>query len=402
MPPQQDNGANASGGGEATAVVACATGTVAVDGSSSYWEAPAEESLQGKRLSRLDLSSLEHQRAPRETQAVEKGEEATNVNKTEPGSYWDAPTEKGLEGKRLSKMDLTALEAQHLDKIDVGKKKNAISSYWEWQGEKLKSTLSNLSLSKLSKGSRSSANENHENAKEYPPASHKQENYWEWSGEKFKQTLSNLSLSNLAKGSRTREENATGSDNMESSGMGPRRLSNNSYWFWKNSSMNNLNSSEPSLTALENTCTEGPSVADVHPCRGNDGGGLYWFWRNSSTNSLSAASTVSLDTLDKKVRASESGKRTTKHDGSTGTTTTSGPITNLQHRMRNSWKKSFQNFSTNSLSKLDEDNTVSATKKGWKEAFTGKKKTLNLDNDDSLGGKSACSNGSFGEGAITF
>jgi hypothetical protein len=169
--------------------------------------------------------------------------------------------------------------------------------------------------------------------------------------------------------------------------------------------MKNLHTSNVSLTALEQAAKDGdadqPEIT-VYPKpqrRNSSDGGTksYWLWRNNSMKNVSM-STTSLETLDKKVRESECNKAVNDNEECGGST--SGPITNLQHKMRSSWRKSFQRFSTNSLSKLDEGSTVGAGKQGWKDSFTGKK--LQLDNDDSLGGVSACSNGTFGEGAITF
>lgn len=462
MPPQQDNDATAtttsSNGNENPAPVT----TTAGHEPSSYWEAPAEKELEGKRLSTMDLSSLEQQRAVTKntTMTTAEQEEASALAVAGAGSsYWEAPAEKGLDGQRLSEMDLTSLAAQHLDAASasgggteeeqqrpadennnsnnstgLGKKRHSVGSYWEWQGDKIKTSLSKLSLTNLAR-SRGNGNGTQEEedvdeggGKEGQassqeggePSPKRGGNYWEWQGAKFKHTLSNLSLSNLAKGSRGAQDSAGNADGgvdaddqaaaEAASGMGPRRPSKNSYWFWRNSSMKNLNSSNASLTALEHAAKEGDAAAagsgadDMSKQQpgGNDGGGggrSYWFWRNGSINDLTISS-ASLDTLDKKAKASESGKQVSISDDSAPS---SGPITNLQHKMRNSWRKSFQHFSTNSLSKLDEGSTVDAQKKGWKEAFSGgKKKTLQLDNDDSLGGVSACSNGSFGDGAITF
>jgi hypothetical protein len=385
MPPDETNTAvGNTSSSEATAVSASAS-------SSSYWDAPAEKNLEGKRLSQLDLSSLNHQRATtsdeentddkKEAQGTSVVETEISATLTENGSYWDTPTEKGLHGQRLSNMDLTTLTTQHLDddrnsnnKTTVNSsKRNSIGSYWDWQGEQFKKTLSSLSLSNLTKGSRG--------AGAAAGAAEEEEN------------CNNNNITN--------DESSPA----ESSGMGPRRPSNNSYWFWRNASMNNLNRSNLSLTSLERAtknddAAEQLGTADSMPQRRNSNGGSsksYWLWRNNSMKDMSM-STTSLETLDKKARESEGSAAVSVVVEESGGNR--GPITNLQHKMRNSWRKSFQHFSTNSLSKLDEGSTVGANKQGWKDAFTGRK--LQLDNDDSLGGVSACSNGSNGDGAITF
>ena len=56
-------------------------------------------------------------------------------------------------------------------------------------------------------------------------------------------------------------------------------------------------------------------------------------------------------------------------------TKTGGPLTNLEHKLRNSWRKSFQQLSSSSLSKLDEgkDESKSST---WKDSFRSFRKSV--------------------------
>jgi hypothetical protein len=399
MPPQQENENTA----ESTPTSAVAVNETAST-SLSYWEVSTEKDLEGKQLSKLDLSSLEHQHT---ADADKDGSDTVNgeINGQEEAtkSYWDAPAEKGLEGKRLSKLDLSNLEHQRVDGIGekhMPNKRKSFGVYWEWQNEQFKKTLSNLSLTNCAKqrdGTDVSADKYNDGATPTSAQAVEGTNYWEWQGEKLKQTLSNLSLTNMVKGSRANED---GDEN----GMGPRRESNGSYWFWRNSTMrSSLDASNSSLTAQEQTTKESQvhersKYSDSQPLRGSTGGGLYWFWKGgSSTNNLNA-SDASLTALEKEVMDSENVQSKPNED-SNGSTP-GFPITNLQHKMRNSWRQSFQKFSTNSLRKLDEGSAVEDDKKkSWKGLYPGNGKMAAM--DDSFEGGSCGS--SIGEDdAITF
>jgi len=114
----------------------------------SYWDAPVEEKLKGKRLSTIDMKTLEDT-SPR-TNYITASEESTTE-----ASYWDdAPIDKALDGKRLSSIELSALEKQRVDE-----KPKPAHPYWEWGGpvNALKKTLSKMSLSNLRKGSKDDA-----------------------------------------------------------------------------------------------------------------------------------------------------------------------------------------------------------------------------------------------------
>jgi len=112
----------------------------------SYWDAPEEEKLKGKRLSTIDMRTLEESNSARVTATEEEPQL----------SYWDdAPIEKSLKGQRLSAIDLEAMNKQRVVDDDKNDKKSSSSSpYWDWKGAKaIKKTLSKLSISNLRKGS---------------------------------------------------------------------------------------------------------------------------------------------------------------------------------------------------------------------------------------------------------
>merc|ERR1712166_1462889 len=75
-----------------------------------------KKNLSGRTLSTVALSSLEHQRHPSNI-SLTRGN--TNAPAAPAGaSYWDeAPIDKSLEGKRLSALDLSAMEKQHVDNL---------------------------------------------------------------------------------------------------------------------------------------------------------------------------------------------------------------------------------------------------------------------------------------------
>mmetsp|Transcript_15051 Transcript_15051/g.22142 ORF Transcript_15051/g.22142 Transcript_15051/m.22142 type:complete len:147 (+) Transcript_15051:207-647(+) len=84
----------------------------------------------------------------------------------------------------------------------------------------------------------------------------------------------------------------------------------------------------------------------------SSGGGGYWFWRNNSFNKT--LSQISLEKLGM---------------GESTPSESDRPLTNLQHKLRNSWRKSFQHLSSNSLSRLDENDTTEKKSSTWKESL---------------------------------
>ncbi len=79
---------------------------------------------------------------------------------------------------------------------------------------------------------------------------------------------------------------------------------------------------------------------------------------------MKSMSNVSLDTMEKTARESD---RMESKEGA-------GPITNMQHKLRASWRKSFQHLSSNSLTKLDEGEAENRGQ-NWKDSFASGRKS---------------------------
>ena len=209
-------------------------------------------------------------------------------------------------------------------------KESPTSSYWdEPPEEKLQGkTLSTLSLTGLGRTAGDNDEEDEENkeegkapviiqAEQPSPAS-----YWNFP-ETIRKSLSKLSLTDLTHGA-----SASATDG---SSTIPRKPSSSSFWLWPNRSMSNLQDVDKDDKKDDNK----EKSTNTNPIGG------YWFWRSASANNLADSSQVSLQTLEKKAR------ETDRKQGQ-------GPISNLSHRMRNSWRAWFQRFSSNTRAKLDE------------------------------------------------
>ena len=90
-------------------------------------------------------------------------------------------------------------------------------------------------------------------------------------------------------------------------------------------------------------------------------------------------STASLDSMD--TEAQDLNRPTTegKDDSSLAAPAspargTVRPISQLSHRLRNSWRKSFQQLSSNSLTKLSEEDNAENQAVSWKQAFGASRK----------------------------
>lgn len=202
--------------------------------------------------------------------------------------------------------------------------KNSSSGYWSEGAENLKGTLSSLSLTGLGKRQTESSTSTE-------PAAPKTGGYWEWE-EKIKKTLSTVSLGNLGKKEHNEKTHGDADDEVR-----PEPKKN--YWTWRNSFK--------SKSDLEGAAAEDGRPASPPPAAGQG----YWFWRNSS---------ASLDKAgEEEVELDENGEPKVK----------SGPISNLEHKLRSTWRKSFQNLSSNSLTKLNEGEASSDHPTGWKENF---------------------------------
>jgi hypothetical protein len=209
----------------------------------------------------------------------------------------------------------------------------ANEGYWGWK-ENLKGSLSSLSLSGLGKSAKKQEEQANPTDQEQDPTEEetpKEVSYWEWK-ETLKKTLSTLSLTNMG-------TTVVKNEKVEE------KPDPKNYWTWKNFSK--------SASNLENK----------EQTEGKEGG--YWGWTESLKGSLS---TLSLSGLGKSAGKSvdESPESPTKTSESVDVPTKTGPISNLDHKMRSSWRSSFQRLSSNTLSKLDEDAEPKAT---WKDNF---------------------------------
>lgn len=256
----------------------------------------------------------------------EKGMESPSaVTEPAPESYWEEPPEKQLEGKTLSTMDMTMLEKEHLP-LENEKPAGEGTVYWDWK-ENIRKSLSKLTLSELlfQRGQKQPTDES--------------------PGEDTTDKMDN-------------DGEPSTSDTQNSSEVvappGP-------YWFWRNASLTNLRLSTASLTSLENAARSSDAKAVTTSVDQPPPGG-YWFWRNPSMKNMS---NVSLDTMEKTAR--EADRMESKE-------VVAGPISNMQHKLRSSWRKSFQHLSSNSLTKLDEADGENRGQ-NWKDAFAFGKKS---------------------------
>lgn len=147
----------------------------------SYWDAPPERSLDGKSLSQMHLSELESNRPEEKKEQKDsywenhqhdfpntddnddehnKGENGEEEEREDgnAGSYWHdhrSVVDRSLQGKSLSSLNVCAMEKQHPDDDDNDKDEKS-ASFWDWRGEVLKKSLSQLSLRSLRTSSTSS------------------------------------------------------------------------------------------------------------------------------------------------------------------------------------------------------------------------------------------------------
>ena len=208
----------------------------------------------------------------------------------------------------------------------------ANEGYWGWK-EGLKGSLSTLSLSGLGKSAKKQEEQADSTDQEQDPAEEdkpKVVSYWEWK-ETVKKSLSTVSLTTM--GTQVKTEEVV------------EKPAAKNYWTWQNSfkSENDLKNAEQ---------TEGKA-------------GGYWGWTEGLKGSLSSLSLSGLGKSSGKS-ADESPESPTKEGESFDVPTKTGPISNLDHKMRSSWRSSFQRLSSNSLSKLDEGAEPKAT---WKDTF---------------------------------
>mmetsp|Transcript_20323 Transcript_20323/g.42334 ORF Transcript_20323/g.42334 Transcript_20323/m.42334 type:complete len:393 (+) Transcript_20323:408-1586(+) len=289
------------------------------DGPQSYWDAPKEASLQGKTLSTLDMSLLESNN-PEET----KGKK---------DQYWEDTTEKSLEGKTLSTLDMTMLEANNPEE-----KQEKKDSYWEATPEEsLKGrTLSTLSMSMLDSN-------NPEEKKE------KSNSYWEAPQEKKLEgkTLSTIDMATL--------ETNTNTDGTSAGAP--------SYWDDApiDKSLEGKTLSKLDMAAMAKQHTD----EDDKKQQSSGEAPPYWDWKVKAIKKT--LSKISLGNLrkgsagdvvlddDDRVHGACNGSNNDNPEGLPEAASVK-PITKKKHRLRDSWRKSFQRLSTNTLDQLDESN----------------------------------------------
>ena len=380
----------------------------------SYWDAPEEEKLKGKRLSTLDMTTLE-------TVEPSKPDPVTvSPDNSGATSYWDdAPIDKALQGKRLSTLDMSALAGNHPDQ-----QKEKQDDYWgdaPTQDEALKGkTLSTLDMSALEsnhpdqhqkkkddywgdapidkslEGKRLSTLDMTALATNHPDEQkEKQDNYWEApEEEKLKgKRLSTLDMQTLE----TVESSSTPAPASEDN-SGPA-----SYWD-EAPICDGLNGKRLSAVDLE-----AMSKQKVDDKKAKESSNSYWEWQGMATITKTL-SKLSLSNLrkgsakdvvfddDDRVHGGTASMTTTESSNSMGSVGSAvRPITSKKHKLRDSWRRSFQRLSTNTLDQLDES-TSSGPRVMGKKLFSKKKSRTNP-LDWSHGSRS--SQGSVGE-AIMF
>ena len=263
--------------------------------------------------------------------------EHENVTDPRPDSYWDALPEKELEGKTLSTLNLSQLEHER-----IKEESSALSSmtpdpiqkqggsYWVWQ-ETIRKSLSKMTLTELF----------------------------------FQSSQPSSNMEDIKK-TTVPEQKVTPSDQaMLQTDSTP------SYWFWRNASFGNLRMSAVSLPSLEAASRQDDGQNNIKPSQGTG----YWFWRNASMANMS---TASLDSMDRHSQEADHPTKEWKDVNSlTSASSTRGtvrPISTFSHRLRNSWRKSFQQLSSNSLSRLSEDDAAESQAGSWKQAFGASRK----------------------------
>ena len=223
------------------------------------------------------------------------------------------------------------------------------NNYWGWK-ETVKGTLSSLNLSNLgNKDHVVSPAETSDTSSDSVPKMTTGGGYWEWK-ETIKKTLSNVSLGTM--GHREVKKGDTVGGDATTDGEAAKQSQKN-YWHWRNSfkSASDLAQQEKEGGSSDPSTTEAP--------------GSYWFWRNPSLASLSQ---INLDQAGQEAEGDSAVASSTP-------TKSGGPLTNLEHKLRNSWRKSFQQLSSSSLSKLDEGKDESKFST-WKDSFQSFRKSV--------------------------
>lgn len=284
--------------------------------SSPYWESPEEQYLEGKTLSTLDMSLLQANHPDEKQSQIndggnsqneeEKQQQQQTIKKNDSG-YWDAaPIENSLQGKTLSTLSMTAMNTNHADGNDNN---DNTGGYWDAPEEaKLKGkTLSTIDVATLATNSTSSCGDTSTSTDGGSAPSY-------WGDAPIDESLKGKSVSKVDMTEMSKQH----VDANEAS------ISASPYWDWNfkaaKKTLSNL-----SLKSLLKGSGKDTVVMDdnfnVVPSRGSSK------WVNSSNNNNSSS-----PKNQKPVKS----------------------ITNKVHKLRDSWRKSFQRLSTNTLDQLDE------------------------------------------------
>lgn len=230
-------------------------------------------------------------------------------------SYWDAPIESSLIGKSVSTVDVTLLESN-----DPDRQRSKKDNYWE---EPTESSLIGKSASKINIDTLDHSNGSHNGGGGY------------WDDAPLCQSLQGKTVSELS---------LTGMNKQRPDETKKDKKCN--YFDWKVKEVKK-SLSKLSLTNLLTGSTK----------------------RINSSNSICSNSTngnTTDDDLDRtrgKAHRSQHQQKKSFDDelnNSTGSNGSGGPLTNSRHKSRESWKKSFNRFSANSLKGLDESSERNA------------------------------------------
>jgi hypothetical protein len=325
----------------------------------SYWDAPQESSLMNKTLSTLDMSLL--------------GTNNPEQKKEKAGNYWEAPVDKSLQGKTLSNLDVSMLDSNN--PIEKQEKKE---SYWEAQPETsiMGKTLSTLDMTTM--------DSNHPDEKK-----EQTDSYWE--ADKPEKNLSGRTLSTVALSSLEHQRHPSNNSLTPGNINAPAAPAGASYWDDApiDKSLEGKRLSALDLSAMEKQHVDEPKESS------DSKSSSFWDWKVKELKK--SVSKLSLSNL----RTSSNSDRVVDHDSTNEAGGESqdknrdgpGPITNKVHKLRNTWRKSFQRLSSNTLSQLDESSHRGRSP--FKRVFKSK-------NGLDISGGSCTSQVSIGEDAIMF
>mmetsp|Transcript_17515 Transcript_17515/g.19531 ORF Transcript_17515/g.19531 Transcript_17515/m.19531 type:complete len:291 (-) Transcript_17515:107-979(-) len=236
---------------------------------------------------------------------------------------------------------MTAVEQE--EDSTISNNNNDNGGYWDMD-EPVKKTISTASLTGFNRKTQEVAADNpvvaddrndndQQNEESIPSERKKGGNYWDWDESVLKKTLSSLSLGQLVGGGRN---NSLNKETTTSSEEKPKN-----YWNWRNS----FQSFSDFKVAAEGETIEN---SDQKP--------NYWFWRNSSFKSFS---TLNLENLDED-----------NNDSTSLQSQQNEQSPKLEHKLRSSWRKSFQHLSSNSLKRLDENTSNNESETStWRSTF---------------------------------